>query len=105
MFSYIEKPFTLVDIIADEVVVISDGVNDDSTNYENPTLCFITCSLIGRNLWTHGMRNIFTRASISIYFYLSISGASMISSLHDAETSHISSLSITIPPNSSYSIS
>ncbi len=52
MFSYIEKPFTLVDIIA-EVVVISDGVNDDSTNYENPTLCFITCSLIGCILETH----------------------------------------------------
>jgi hypothetical protein len=31
MFSYIEKPFTLVDIIADEVVVISDGVSDDCT--------------------------------------------------------------------------
>ena len=53
MFSYIEKPFTLVDIIAEEVVVISDGVNDDCTNYENPTLCFITCSLIGRILESH----------------------------------------------------
>ena len=32
MFSYIEKPFTLVDTTADEVVLISDGVNDDSVN-------------------------------------------------------------------------
>jgi hypothetical protein len=35
------------------VVVISDGVSDDCTNYENPTLCFIICSLIGRILETH----------------------------------------------------
>jgi hypothetical protein len=32
MFSYTEKPFTLFDVIADEVAVISDGVNDDSIN-------------------------------------------------------------------------
>jgi hypothetical protein len=40
MFSYIEKPLTLVDIIADEVVVISDGVDNDNINQENNTLFY-----------------------------------------------------------------
>ena len=32
IFSYFEKPLTVVDITADGVVVICDGVNDDNIN-------------------------------------------------------------------------
>ena len=40
MFSYIEKPFMLVDVTADDVVVVCDGVNDDSISKEYTTLFY-----------------------------------------------------------------
>jgi hypothetical protein len=48
MFSYVEKPFSLVDVTADDVVVVCDcDDKNDIIIQQYTTLCFITCSLIG----------------------------------------------------------
>jgi|GEM_PF-5539709 len=53
MFSYIEKPFIVVDVAADDVVVVCDcDDKNDIIILQNTTLCFITCSLIGHILRT-----------------------------------------------------
>jgi hypothetical protein len=53
MFSYIEKPFTVVDATADDVVVVCDCDNkNDIIVQQYTTLCFITYSLIGHILET-----------------------------------------------------
>jgi len=40
MFLCIEKPFIVVDVAADDVVVVCDGVNDDSISKEYTTLFY-----------------------------------------------------------------
>jgi hypothetical protein len=53
MFPYIEKPFTVVDATADDVVVVCDCDNkNDIIVQQYTTLCFITYSLIGDILET-----------------------------------------------------
>jgi hypothetical protein len=48
MLSYIEKPFTVVDVSADDVVVVCDcDDKNDIIVQQYTTHCFITCSLIG----------------------------------------------------------
>jgi hypothetical protein len=53
MFSYIEKPFTVTDVTANDVAVVCDC--DDKNGIivqQYTTLYFITCSLIGHILRT-----------------------------------------------------
>jgi hypothetical protein len=59
MFSYIEKPINLADIIADEVF-ISDWVNDNSINFRPNTLFY--------QLLTYGT---YLGDSLGAFFYVS----------------------------------